>query len=64
MQHAQDLKTSFSDQCIVGLVNLFQVDITMADTYLSLHHEGAHKQWVHHHTKHLKDDDEDADPFT
>ena len=63
MQRAQELETTLSDQCIVGLVDLFQADIMMADTYLSLHREGVRKQWVRHHTKHFKDDDEDADPF-
>jgi len=63
MQRAQELETTLSDQCIVGLVDLFRADITMADTYLSLHREGVRKQWVRHHTKHFKDDDEDADPF-
>jgi len=64
MQRAQELETTLSNQCIVGLVDLFRADITMADTYLFLHREGVRKQWVCHHTKHFKDDDEDADPFT
>jgi hypothetical protein len=63
MQRAQELETTLSDQCIVGLVDLFRADITMADTYLSLHREGVRKQWVHNHTKHLENDDEDANPF-
>jgi hypothetical protein len=40
---AQELETTLSDWCVVGLVDFFWADITMADTYLSLHHEGVCK---------------------
>ena len=41
MQQAQELKTMLSDQRMVRLIDFFCTDITMADTYLSLKHEGV-----------------------
>ena len=49
MQQAQELKTMLSDQRMVRLIDFFCADITMADTYLSLKHEGVWKEWVKSH---------------
>jgi hypothetical protein len=66
MQRAQELETTLSDRRLVGLIDLFQADTTMADTYLSLTHAGIRKEWVHTHTKNskeVKEGEDDGDDF-
>jgi hypothetical protein len=46
MKRAQELETDLSDGCIVGLINLFQVDVAVANAYLSLSREAIRKKWV------------------
>ncbi|KAF8817314.1 hypothetical protein BYT27DRAFT_7016233, partial [Phlegmacium glaucopus] len=46
MQRAQELETTLSDRRLVGLIDLFRADTTMADTYLSLSRAGIRKEWV------------------
>lgn len=58
MQRAQELETTLSDRRLVGLIDLFRADTTMADTYLSLTRAGIRKEWVHTHTKHIKEVEE------
>src|ERR1700678_254470 len=46
MKRAQELETDLSDECVVGLIDLFQAHVAVADTYLSLSHEAIRKKWV------------------
>ena len=46
MKRAQELETDLSDGCIVGLIDLFQADVALADAYLSLSCEAIRKKWV------------------
>ncbi|KAF8957189.1 hypothetical protein BDZ97DRAFT_1763145 [Flammula alnicola] len=61
MQRAQKLETALSDRCIVGLIDLFQADVSMADAYLSLTREGVRNQWVAKHIKHIREEEETED---
>jgi hypothetical protein len=63
MKRAQDLETTLSDKRIVALIDLFQADVSVADAYLSLTHDGVREAWVQARTKHITEDNEDEDDF-
>jgi hypothetical protein len=58
MKRAQDIETTLSDKHIVALIDLFQADVSVADAYLSLTHDGVCEAWVQAHTKHITEEDE------
>ena len=57
MKRAQDLKTTLPDKCVVALIDLFQANVSVADVYLSLTHDGVREAWVHARTKHIREED-------
>ena len=40
MEHAQELETELDDEHLVALIGLFQTDVSAADAYLVLKHDG------------------------
>lgn len=57
MRRAQELETDLSDQCVVGLIDLFRADVAVADTYLSLTWESICKKWVSVQIKSILEED-------
>lgn len=57
MKRAQQLETTLSDKCIVGLIDLFQNDVNIADAYLALTRDGVRKQWVSARTKAIREEE-------
>src|SRR5271168_4571534 len=58
MKRAQELETDLSDECVVGLIDLFQADVAVADTYLSLSCEAIRKKWVRARIKDIIEEEE------
>ncbi|KAH9052227.1 hypothetical protein EDB87DRAFT_1692702 [Lactarius vividus] len=47
MTHVQELEDDLEGEQLLSIIDLFQVDVSAADTYMTLKREGLRKAWVH-----------------
>ena len=47
MTRVQELEADLDDEQLLSLIDLFQADVSAADTYMTLKRDGLRKAWVH-----------------
>ena len=47
MTRVQELEADLDDEQLLSLIDLFQANVSAADTYMTLKQDGLRKAWVH-----------------